>query len=107
MTTVTRPTDRRPVRLAVIVGSIRTDRFCLTPARWIADRARQRDELDIDLIDLAEHDLPVVLGGNDQNIPPPAAVVELGERLERADGFIVVTPVYNRSYPAALNNAVD
>lgn len=97
----------RPLQVAVIVGSTRTDRFCPTPARWIADRARKHDGLEVDLIDLADHPCPTVLGGNNPEAPQPEAVVELGERLGRADAFVVVTPVYNRSYPAALKNAID
>ncbi|TCP55002.1 NAD(P)H-dependent FMN reductase [Tamaricihabitans halophyticus] len=96
-----------PVRLAVIVGSIRTDRFCPTPANWIADHARKSDGIHVDVIDLADYDLPMVLGGNDPDAPQPEAVTALGERLGAADAFIVVTPVYNRAYPASLKNAID
>ncbi|MDA3648017.1 NAD(P)H-dependent oxidoreductase [Saccharopolyspora indica] len=97
----------RPLQVAVIVGSTRTDRFCPTPARWIADQARKHDGLEVDLIDLADHPCPTVLGGNYPEEPRPEPVVELGARLGRADAFVVVTPVYNRSYPAALKNAID
>ena len=38
---------------------------------------------------------------------PPAVVVDLRERMERADALLVVTPEYNRSYPAVLKNALD
>jgi len=37
----------------------------------------------------------------------PAAVNALSERLDAADGFVIVTPEYNHSFPAALKNAVD
>lgn len=96
-----------PVRVAVIVGSIRQDRFCPTPSNWIADQARSREDLAVDLVDLADYDLPVVLGGNDENAPQPESVSELGQRLAPADAFVVVTPIYNRSYPASLKNAID
>ncbi|ASR38085.1 hypothetical protein BAY61_27200 [Prauserella marina] len=107
MAKTTTAAEQTPLRVAVIVGSIRTDRFCPTPANWIADQARKREDLDVDLIDLADYDLPIVLGGNDESAPTPDAVGELGKRLARADAFIVVTPIYNRSYPAALKNAID
>lgn len=115
MTTSTLPTEQAlanqvasaPVRVAVIVGSLRTDRFCPTPSHWIADQARKREDLVVDLIDLADYDLPVVLGGNDENEPQPEAVTELSQRLAPADAFVVVTPIYNRSYPASLKNAID
>lgn len=95
------------VRVAVIVGSIRTDRFCPTPAGWIAGQARKREGLEVDVIDLAEYDCPAVLGGNDPEAPQPEQITRLGERLAQADAFIVVTPVYNRSYPASMKNAID
>lgn len=115
MTTSTVPTEHTgsgqrasaPVRVAVIVGSIRLDRFCPAPSHWIADQARTREDIDVDLIDLADYDLPVVLGGNDENASQPESVTELSRRLTPADAFIVVTPIYNRSYPASLKNAID
>jgi len=96
-----------PVRIAVVVGSVRTDRFCTTPSQWIADQAAKWDNVEVDLIDLADHQCPTVLNGNDPDAGLPEPVKALGERLKRADAFIVVSPVYNRSYPAALKNAID
>ncbi|MFC4337848.1 NADPH-dependent FMN reductase [Salininema proteolyticum] len=95
------------IRIAVIIGSVRTDRFCPTPARWFAGLAGSRDDVEVDLIDLAELEIPTVLGGDDPEWRTPRPVEELGRRLEAADAFTVVTPVYNRSYPASLKNAVD
>lgn len=98
---------RTTLRVAVIVGSVRTDRFCTAPAGWIAEHVRKREGLELDLIDLADYDLPADVGGNDPEAPAPEQMSGLGERLAQADGFIVVTPVYNRSYPGSLKNAID
>lgn len=95
------------VRLAIIIGSIRTDRFCPTPARWIAEHARRRPDLDVDLIDLADAEVPPVLGGDSHDEPVPSQVAALGERLAAAEAFILVTPVYNRSFPGSVKNAID
>ena len=92
-----------PLRVAILIGSIRTGRFGPTPAHWIADQAAQRDDLVVDVIDLADHACPPVLHDD----APPASVQALGHRLERAEAFIVVTPVYNRGYPASVKNAID
>lgn len=99
--------EKTTTRVAVIVGSIREDRFCLVPSEWIRDRATRHDGLEVDLIDLFHADLPVVLDGNDSRTEPPRQVTELGRRLQSADAFVIVTPVYNRSYPASLKNAID
>ncbi|MEU9605842.1 NAD(P)H-dependent oxidoreductase [Streptomyces sp. NPDC048057] len=95
------------LRVAVIVGSTRNDRFGPTPANWIAERARSHGGFDIEYVDLLEARLPDVLAGDDEQVPLPPPVEALGARLAAADAFIVVTPVYNRGYPASLKTAVD
>lgn len=92
------------LRLAVIIGSNREGRFGPTVAGWFAEQARQYDDLEVDVIDLAEIPLPTVI---DFGAAPDAHVSELAERLETADAYVVVTPEYNHSFPAALKNAID
>ncbi|MEU0568144.1 NAD(P)H-dependent oxidoreductase [Nonomuraea sp. NPDC005983] len=50
-----------PLELAMIVGSVRDGRLGPTVANWIAGQARERDDWNVDVIDLAEIDLPLVL----------------------------------------------
>ncbi len=38
---------------------------------------------------------------------PPAAVVELKQRIRAADAILLVTPEYNYSVPGVLKNAID
>src|SRR5438128_5861663 len=38
---------------------------------------------------------------------PPPGVKEFGEKIGRADSFIIVTPEYNNGYPGVLKNALD
>lgn len=99
--------DQDPVRLLVLTGSTRQDRFGPVPARWVAERAAQRADIDVDVVDLAKAALPVVLAGDDEHAPLPADVTDLGRRIEAADAVVIVTPVYNRGYPASLKNAID
>ncbi|WP_306362918.1 NADPH-dependent FMN reductase [Nocardia sp. CC227C] len=94
------------LRLAVVIGSTRTDRFGPTPARWIAEHASARTDFEVDVVDLADTRLPYVMNGDDDKTLP-AEVAALSPRLAAADAFVVVTPVYNRGYPAALKNAID
>lgn len=39
--------------------------------------------------------------------PVPDAVLDLRERIEAADGLLIVTPEYNASIPGGLKNAID
>jgi chromate reductase len=38
---------------------------------------------------------------------PPDGVIEFKEKIREADGFIFITPEYNRSLPGVLKNAID
>ncbi|MGW7001818.1 NADPH-dependent FMN reductase [Streptomyces sp. NPDC054933] len=95
-----------PLRLAIVIGSVREGRFGRTVANWFTTLAKQREDLSVDVIDLVDHDLPMALSRN----PPPEVAEELAKvspRLEQADAFIVVTPEYNHSFPASLKTLID
>ncbi|XVV00993.1 NADPH-dependent FMN reductase [Actinosynnema sp. CA-248983] len=93
------------LRVAVIIGSTRDGRFGPTVAEWFTAKARRRHDLDIDLLDLAETGLPDKLA--EEGATPPPAVRAVAGRLARADAFAVVTPEYNRSFPAPLKTLID
>jgi NAD(P)H-dependent FMN reductase len=91
-----------PLSIAVIVGSTREGRFAPVVADWFVKQARSRQDMDVDVVDLAEVDLPSAY--------PRSPGPELGDylaRIDRADGYVVVTPEYNHGYPAALKQAID
>jgi NAD(P)H-dependent FMN reductase len=91
-----------PLHLAVIIGSTRPGRLGPTVARWFVAQAEPRDDVLLDVIDLAELDLPAVLSHD-----PGPGVETYRRRLAAADGFVVVTPEYNHSFPAPLKQAID
>ncbi|TJZ75940.1 NAD(P)H-dependent oxidoreductase [Rhodococcus oryzae] len=99
------------LKLAVIIGSVREGRFGPVVASWFADQARLHGEFDVDVIDLAEAHLPLQLPAvppaMDPNPARPDGMAELTARLDAADAFVIVTPDYNRSFPASLKAAID
>lgn len=103
--------SRTRLRLAVIVGSVRAERFGPVVAQWITDQAAHHGAFEVDVIDLAEADLPLELPAAppalDPNPPRPERMTDLTRRLDAADAFIIVTPDYNRSFPASLKAAID
>ncbi|MEW5716940.1 NAD(P)H-dependent oxidoreductase, partial [Pseudomonas sp. SB113] len=46
-------------RIAVVVGSIRAGRFADKPASWIADLAKARGDVEVEIVDLADYPLPL------------------------------------------------
>ncbi|MFD8966534.1 NADPH-dependent FMN reductase [Streptomyces sp. NPDC059568] len=102
----TAPSGPAPLKLAVILGSNREGRFGPVVSRWFLARAAERPDFTTGLIDLAETDLPTALSFH----PGPAVKGELGKvtaRLAAADAFVVITPEYNHSFPAALKSLID
>lgn len=95
------PTEGR-TRLAVIYGSTREGRLCGTVVAWAASSARAWGGFDVDVVDPLELGLPA---RHEKEDGP--AVRRLQQRLGEADAFLVVTPEYNHSYPAALKFLID
>ncbi|BDT88599.1 NADPH-dependent FMN reductase [Nocardia cyriacigeorgica] len=99
------------LKLAVIIGSVRDGRFGPVVANWFADHARAHGGYDVDVIDLADYDIPLELPAVPPAMNPdpdrPAGMVGLTERLSAADAYVIVTPDYNRSFPASLKAAID
>ncbi|WP_433473191.1 NADPH-dependent FMN reductase [Spirillospora sp. CA-142024] len=97
------------LKLVIILGSVREGRYGHHFANWFADRTRDHGAFDADVIDLADHPLPAALpAGPDQFTGGRfAALAALARRLDEADGFVVVTPEYNHSYPASIKHLID
>jgi NAD(P)H-dependent FMN reductase len=91
-----------PIKLALIYGSAREGRFCDKVADWAAAEIRGARGFALDLIDPARLDL--ALGGHG---PGHAALANLARRIDAAEGFVIVTPEYNRGYPAPLKALID
>ncbi|KAA1419832.1 NAD(P)H-dependent oxidoreductase [Mumia zhuanghuii] len=99
-------------RLVILVGSVREGRFGPVVASWAAEQAREHGGFDVDVVDLAEIDVPLALPAESPKLagdayPRPAGMSALTERLAAADAFVIVTPEYNHSYPASLKAAID
>jgi NAD(P)H-dependent FMN reductase len=96
-------------KIAVIIGSIRPNRFGDKAALWILEHAKARNDFDVELVDLADYPLPLFdAPASDMWMPTPNPIAAKWQaKLNEFDGYIVVTAEYNRSIPGALKNAID
>jgi NAD(P)H-dependent FMN reductase len=98
------------MHIEVILGSTREGRFSGRVGAWVVERLAARGDMAIELIDLRDYPLPFFDGRSPtqtlRDYPSPE-VRRLGETLDRADGFVIVTPEYNHGYSAVLKNAID
>ena len=90
-----------PVKVAVIVGSLRKDSFNRKLARAIEKLAPADFVFDHVRID----DLPLYTQEFDDAYPE--VCTRLKKQIEAADALLFVTPEYNRSIPGVLKNAID
>jgi NAD(P)H-dependent FMN reductase len=91
-----------PLRVAVIIGSTRESRLGDTVARWFTAQARRRDDIELNVIDLLDFAFPARYP--DRATPQ---MTRFTAAIGAADAFVVVTPEYNRSFPASLKQAID
>ncbi len=96
-------------RIAIIVSSTRPTRFADIPAQWILAKARARDDIDAEIVDLRDHPLPFFaeVASNAWAPTQDAAAVAWQKTVGAYDGYIFVVAEYNRSITGALKNALD
>ncbi|MBZ9640363.1 NADPH-dependent FMN reductase [Streptomyces sp. PSKA30] len=104
--------EKNKPKLVIIVGSVREGRFGPVVASWVVEQVGTHGGFDVEVVDLAEIDIPLALPAASPKFagdgyPRPAGMAALTSALEGADAFIVVTPEYNHSYPASLKAAID
>lgn len=96
-------------RIAVVIGSVRSNRFADKPAQWIADFARANGAFDVEILDLKDYPLPLFdepaspAYGPSQN----AVARRWQEKLQTLDGFIFTAAEYTHGPTAVLKNALD
>lgn len=96
-------------KLAIIIGSIRPNRFADHPAQWITEIATQRGDFDVELIDLKDYPLPFFAEAASPAYGP--AKDEVAQRWQKKvaefDAYVFTAAEYNRGPTAALKNALD
>ena len=97
------------LKIGVVISSTRPTRFGDKPAQWILDKANQRPEIEAELLDLRDFDLPF-FNEAASNLWMPSSdqrAVAWQQKVGEFDGFIFVVAEYNRSITGALKNALD
>lgn len=90
--------------IALLVGSLRADSVNRKLALLLAERAPEGVVLD--LVDGLDQ-VPFYNEDLDHPALIPTSAVVLRERVAAADRVLAVTPEYNGTMPAVLNNAID
>ncbi len=99
------------MKIQVIIGSTRPTRITERLAKWVAAEAGKREDMDVELVDLADYNMPMFDEPVSPRYNPKRSINEPAQRflakIAEADGYVVATPEYNHSIPAVLKNAFD
>ncbi|MGD6979282.1 MULTISPECIES: NADPH-dependent FMN reductase [Citricoccus] len=102
------------MRIGIVIGSVRQGRLGASVGAWVADRARALDTSSVPggvewtVLDLRDFDLPVMTDENwAQAEDGPAEVHRWRDAVAECDGFVFISPEYNRNIPGAFKNAYD
>jgi NAD(P)H-dependent FMN reductase len=104
-------TDSTTLRIALLIGSTRPNRFADIPARWVAEGAAAHSDFTLDMLDLRDWPLPFfeepahphATNGVYSNPVAESWRHEIGT----FDGFIATAAEYNHGPTAVLKNAFD
>ncbi len=96
-------------KIAVIVGSSREGRQTDKLAKWVANEVGKA--ADVEIVDLKDYPMPFF----DEAISPrynperkaDADTQKWLDKVAEFDGYVLVTPEYNRATSAVLKNAID
>jgi len=96
-------------KIAIVVGSTRATRFADHPANWIYELAKQRSDIEVELVDLRDFPLPFFDEPASPAWAPSKSEVaqKWQKKVEQFDGFIFTAAEYNRGPTAVLKNALD
>jgi NAD(P)H-dependent FMN reductase len=87
--------------IAIIEGSTREKRESIKAAHFVADIARQYEDIEVIFVDPREFSFPN--DGNDTEGKDPRYT----DITTRADAFFIITPEYNHSFPGSLKRMLD
>lgn len=94
--------------LKVIISTVRSGRKGPIVADWIAKVAQKHESFNIEVLDLAEIDLPMMTEPHHPSLKnyEHDHTKAWSAKIDEADAFVFVTAEYNHSYPAPLRNAL-
>lgn len=96
-------------KIGVVIGSTREGRQSDKLAKWVAEEIGKIAEVEI--LDLRDYPMPFYEEAGSARYMPdrkvPVPIQKWLDKVAEFDGYVFVTPEYNRSTSAVLKNAID
>ena len=100
------------INIGIVTGSIRETRVNLQVAEWVKSFAdnKEMEEVNFEILDIKE----TGLANFNETVPPlmaetysTEAQTNWSEKVKKMDGFIFITPEYNKNISSALKDHLD
>jgi NAD(P)H-dependent FMN reductase len=95
------------VYIPVLLGSRRIGRQSIGVARCLIGKLQAHASVRTEILDLATYNVPLMDQRLQEMPDPPADIRDLSDKLQQADGIVMVVPEYKNGYPGVLKNALD
>ena len=97
------------LKIAVVIGSTRQGRHTDKLAQWVAGSLK--NQAKVELLDLRDYPIPfldeAISPRYNPERKPDEQTKKWLDKIVEFDGYVFVTPEYNRSTSAVLKNAID
>lgn len=90
-------------RIGVLVGSLRKESFSKKLLKTLKEVTP--DSIELENVEIGN--LPLYNQDYDDEGNPPSEYTNFRENMKKYDGFLFITPEYNRTMPAVIKNALD
>ena len=96
-------------RIALIISSTRPTRWADKPAQWALKQMQAREDIEVELVDLRDFDLPFfdAVASNAYVPTQNPEAQRWNQKIASFDGYVFLVAEYNRSITGALKNALD
>lgn len=95
------------MHIVILSASVRQGRNSHRVALYFEKYVTENNLATLEIVDLAAYDFPVFDERLQYMSDPSDKVIDFQQKIEAADGIILVTPEYNGGYPASLKNVID
>jgi NAD(P)H-dependent FMN reductase len=95
--------NNKKLFIPIVLGTSRRDRQSEYVANWVFGKMSERDDIDAQLFDVRDFELPYDQYGTEIGGDFP----EWRDAIIKADGLVVVTPEYNHGPPGPLKGVLD
>ena len=93
--------------ITILSSSVRTGRKSPRVVQYFKNFIEERNLAEVEIIDLNDYQFPVFDERLQFQKNPTSQMLDLADRIKKAEGVIIVSPEYNGGYPSSLKNAID